>query len=31
MPLPFLVAALPMVAGAVAGAAARSVTKKVLK
>lgn len=31
MPLPFLVAALPVVAGAVAGAAARSVTKKVLK
>ena len=31
MPLLFLVAALPVVAGAVAGAAARSVTKKVLK
>lgn len=31
MALPLLAAALPVVAGAVAGAAARSVTKKVLK
>lgn len=31
MALPLLVAALPVVAGAVAGAAARSATKKLLK